>query len=318
MDQITEVPRRSLFADSLQIVKRVFDLANPLKGSEKVGTSSTVFDLDPITRRRFLGHLGIWGIMLTAPILFKDLDKKTQPKKRTLTVAAPTSDTPLASETVKIPDSLDSLEDRLLKNFSAEEKAQADKEIVEQIKLYQEQPGHEKKAERVLDWETTTIKPIVDLDVPLEDQKFWSEFMSAIAYVESGGKAGAISEADIIGVAQISKATAEATAKKHGILTFDLKKGWDSLRLSRFHFQDLMERFSADISLLGYYGGQPFTDQKIQESLRLKGALSNQQMKSLIDQYGVNIENLGSKDGQEYFKKFVAALRILKEARSTL
>lgn len=150
--------------------------------------------------------------------------------------------------------------------------------------------------------------------------------MSAIAYIESGGRASTTSEVEIVGIAQISQATAEVTAKKHGILTFDLKKGWDSLRLSRLHFQDLMERFSTDISLLGYYAGQPFTDQKLldalkekgvnkEDSIMKKGISSDQQARSYIDYFGVNIENLNSEDGKEYFKKFVAALRILKEAR---
>lgn len=48
--------------------------------------------------------------------------------------------------------------------------------------------GHEKKAKRVLDLEKTAIKPILDLDVPPEDHQFWSEFMSAIAYIEFGNK----------------------------------------------------------------------------------------------------------------------------------
>ena len=293
MDQLTETSR------SVAI-----DIANPLKGGEKVGISS-VLNSDPITRGQFLEHLGILGITLGAAVLFRDIDKETQPKKRIFTIAG---HIPSASEIVKIPDFLNPSEDRLFKNFSAEEKAQTEKEIAEQIQIYQEQLGHEKKVERVLDWEETTIKPILDLDVPPQDHQFWSEFMSAITYIESTGKAAAISEVGIVGIAQISQATAEATAKKHGILTFDLKKGWDSLRLSRFHFQDLMERFGPDISLLGYYAGQAFTDQKVQEALRKRGISSAH--------YEINIANLGSLDGKEYFRKFMAALRILKEARS--
>ncbi len=302
MDQITET-RRSITADFLQHIKRIIDPANPLKGGEKVGISS-VLNSDPIGRRRALEHLGILGITLGAAVLFRDIDNKTRPKKRTLTVAAPASYTPPAVEIVKIPDHLDSLEDRLFKNFSQQEKADFEKEITKQIKIYQDQLGHHTKAERVLDWERSTIKPILDLDVSPKNHQFWSEFMSAIAYVESGGKASATSEVEIVGVAQISQATAEATAKKHGIFAFDLKKGWDSLRLSRFHFQDLMERYSLDISLLGYFAGQPFTDQKVLTAIK-KGITSDR----------INIANLGSADGKEYFTKTVAALRILSQAR---
>ncbi len=62
-----------------------------------------------------------------------------------------------------------------------------------------------------------------------------------------------------------------------------------------------MERFPPDITLLAYYGGQGLADKKILES-------ANSQP---------NIFNLGSKDGKEYFKKFTAALRILKNVRET-
>ncbi len=194
-----------------------------------------------------------------------------------------------------------SIEDQLFKNFSTAERAEAEKEIRAQIKTYKDAGDAALRAERVLDWEKTTLKPILELDVAAGDRKFWSDFLSAIVYVESGGEHSATSEVEIQGLAQISEATAAATAKQHGIASFDLRKGWDSLRLSSFHLQDLMKIFPPDISLLAYYGGQGLADRKISES-------PNTQL---------NIFNLGSEDGKEYFKKFVAALRILKEARGS-
>lgn len=190
-----------------------------------------------------------------------------------------------------------STEEKLFANYSAEEKIEIEKNIINQIELYQ---NDTERAERVLDWEKSTLQPILDLDVPASDHLFWKEFMSAVVYVESEGKTSALSEVGIVGLAQISQATAQETAKKHGIISFDLRKGWDSLRLSRFHFQDLMEKYGPDISLLAYYAGQGFTDQKISAA---------------SEKNRVNIANLGSADGIEYLSKVVAAHRILTEAR---
>lgn len=219
-----------------------------------------------------------------------------------------------------------SIEDTIFKNFSAEERAATEKEIAAQIKVY-EKAGNKLRTERVLDWENSTIKPILEQDVSNSEQsQFWSQLLSAIVYVESEGKALAKSEAGIVGLAQISEATAASTARKHGIFSFDLKKGWDSLRLGRFHLQDLMERFGEDISLLGYYGGQSFTNKNVLAALKRKGGppddsiikngiSSDQQLRLYIDHYGINIFNLGSEDGEEYLTKTVAALRILRQAR---
>lgn len=218
------------------------------------------------------------------------------------------------------------IENKLFGNFSTEEKALVEREIAEQIKIYKSQTGYQLKADRVLDWERTTIQPILDLDVVPKDQEFWSELLSAIVYVESEGKPLTKSEAGIVGLAQISQATASATARKHGLLQFDLRKGWDSLRLGRFHLQDLMERFGPDITLLGYYAGGPFTDQKVlaalvkkgvpkDDPIMKKGFTQNQQLHTYIDYYELNLANLGSADGEEYFIKTVAAHRILNEAK---
>ncbi len=201
--------------------------------------------------------------------------------------------------------STNTTEDKLFKNFTPLEKAVTEKEIAEQVKLYKD-AGDNLRVERVLDWEKTTVKPILDLDVPAKDRRFWKELLSAIVYVESEGKHLAESEAGAIGLAQWTEATAKETAARHGILNFDLKKGWDNLRLSRFLLEDLRERYGPDIFLLGYYAGQNFTDKQILD----------QQLRSSIEQLRINIFNLGSDDGMEYFTKIVAAMRILKEART--
>lgn len=217
-------------------------------------------------------------------------------------VQASSNQTPTSSE-VKVeeetPQPPINTEDRFFKNFSPEEKGIIEQAIAKQIKLYQT-VNDPQRAERVLDWEKSTIKSILDLDVTPKDHQFWSEFLSAIVYVESEGKPQAKSEAGIVGLAQISNATAQETAGKHGINHFDLKKGWDSLRLGRFHLEDLIQKYGVDISLLAYYAGQSFTDQKILTA----------------DQLRLNVANLGSADGKEYFIKTVAAMRILREVRT--
>ena len=145
--------------------------------------------------------------------------------------------------------------------------------------------------------------------------QFWKEFLSAVVYLESEGKNLASSDAGAFGLAQLTKETANEVANKHGIFKFDLTKGWDNLRLSRFLLGDLMERYGPDISLLGYYAGQNFADQKVLTALKSRGVSNNEQLRLSIDRYRINIANLGSKDGIEYLTKTVAAMRILKEAR---
>lgn len=209
-------------------------------------------------------------------------------------------------------------EEQIFRNFSPQERADIEEKIVKQKENYK-RANSPLRAARVLDWEETTLKPILDLDVKPEQHQFWKGFLSAVVYLESEGKHLATSEVGIVGLAQISEATAQATARKHGIFQFDLRKGWDSLRLGRFHLQDLIEKFGMDISVLAYYAGPRFAQQKILQALAKKGvdgkSISDAELISYIDQYKINIANLGSADGEEYLKKVVAALRILQEAR---
>lgn len=222
--------------------------------------------------------------------------------------------------------STNTTEDKLFGNFSPQERETIEKEIVEQIRRYKD-AGDNLRIERVLDWEKTTLQPILDLDVPPKDHQFWRELLSAIVYIESEGKFWVKSEAGAVGLAQPTEDTAKETAIKYRISNYNLGIGWDNLRVSRFLLQDLMERYNADISLLAYYGGPNFTDQKIlealqkggldkEESILKNGITSNQQLKLYINHFGINIFNLGSEDGMEYFTKTMAAMSILKEART--
>ena len=212
------------------------------------------------------------------------------------------------------------IEDQLFKNFSAEERAIFEKEVVDQVNIYQKSGSL--RAERVLDWEETTTRIILERDVPTKDYQFWKEFTSAVVYVESEGKHSAQSEAGALGLTQLTPSTAEMAAKRHGIYNFDLKNGWTALRLGRFYLGDLMERFGADISVLAYYAGENFAKQKVVSCLKNKGVDTNnrsdEQIKAYIDQYQVNIANLGSLDGKEYLIKVVTALRILEQAREAI
>lgn len=281
-----------------------FSLNQAHKGAERVWRNSNVFDLPAVQRLSL--HLAILCLVVSSVLLsqaYKHLKNPQNFQPPTVLAQVSEDQPPLKQITIEKPEEkISKFEEIIFKNFSAKEKVVAEAEIAKQIKTYLNQTGHEEKAKRVLDWEKNTIKPILDLDVLPQGHQFWSEFMSAIAYIESDGKTNAVSEAGIVGVAQISQATAESTAKRHWIEKFDLKKGWDSLRLSRFHFQDLMERYSPDIALLGYFAGGPFTDQKVLASLEIQ----------------VNVFNLGSEDGKEYFTKTVAAHRILQEAKKQL
>lgn len=195
-------------------------------------------------------------------------------------------------------------EDKIFKNFSPEEKVAFEKDVVDQIDAYKKSGSL--RAERVLDWEETTLKIILNKDVPEKDHRFWKDFTSAIVYVESEGKHLAQSETGALGLTQLTPATAERVANKHGIYNFDLRNGWTALRLGRFYLADLMANFGVDISVLAYYAGEGFA-----KKMLLKAEQSG------IDQNKINISNLGSLDGKEYLTKVVAALRILDEERKT-
>ena len=212
---------------------------------------------------------------------------------------------------------METAEERIFKNFSPEEKSAFEKEVVNQVNIYQK--SGPLRAERVLDWEETTTRIILENDVPTKDRQFWKEFTSAIVYVESEGKHLAESEAGALGLTQLTPATAEIVAKRHLIHNFDLKNGWTALRLGRFYLADLMEKFGVDISVLAYYAGENFAHEKVINILKTSGVdarnLTNQQFRSYIDQNKINISNLGSLDGKEYLTKVVAALRIIGEER---
>ena len=327
VDQITEVP--SSRRDLLRNLTKLFDPLNPVKGREKVGVQSVILNSDPITRGRFLHHLGILTLTLAASLLSKDLDKKTQSPPRTLKQARfpiETTQTALVLASENQPKKAPDLEERFFKNFTVEERTLTEKDIAKQVKTYlgvQDQL----RADRVLDWEKTTLKPILVLDVLPREHQFWKELVSAIVYLESEGKHLAKSDAGALGLTQLTEATASQTAKRHGILKFDLTKGWDNLRLSRFLLQDLMERYGEDIYLVGYYGGQNFADHRVlaaldkkgvpqEDSILKNGITSDEQLRSYIDHYQINIANLGSEDGKEYLTKTVAAHRILQESRT--
>lgn len=290
MDALAEIKYRS--TQALTIIERFVPNSLPInqKGVQRI--FRFVRDLDDLSKQNLLTGAFVIGITLSSlPFIH-------QPPK----IEAEFPNHQTASEELVVKQIV-TTEDQLFKNFSAEEKAEAEKEISTQVKSYKDANGT-LTAERVLDWEKTTIAPILKLDVPVEKHQFWSELLSAIVYVESEGKHLAKSEAGALGLAQLTQSTAESTAKRHGIFKFDLKKGWDNLRLSRFLLEDLMERFGPDISLLGYYGGQPFADQKVLAALETR------------DISQINIANLGSEDGKEYLRKIVAAHRILREAKT--
>ena len=282
-----------------------------------------------LTRRDFLHraaqHTGILGITaLAGSLAQKNADKKPKPSPPPLSLqSSPAVNPVLAKEKIQAPQQVEEI---FFKNFSSTERALAEEKIATQIMHYSDQYGQVLKADRVLDWEKTTLKPILKLDVPSQNHQFWSELLPAVMYLESEGKNMAESEAKAFGLTQLTESTAQETANKHGKLKFDLRIGWDNLRLSRFCLEDLIDRYGTDIFLLGYYAGSGFTDSKIltalakkgvdkQDSIMEKGISSNQQLRLYIDHYRINIFNLGSEDGMEYLTKTVAAMRILREVR---
>lgn len=263
-----------------------------------------------VSRKKFLLHTSLAAVAVsTVPMA---LFEATSPKNSSVL--------PASSEPKPEEEKIETTEERIFKNFSHEEKAAFEEKAAKQKNNY-ERADDPLRAERVLNWEVTTLEPILDLDVPEKDRQFWKEFLSAIVYVESEGKNYVISDVDAIGLTQLTKATAKDAANKHGLFDFNLAIGWDNLRISRFHLQDLVERFGVDLSVLAYYAGFTFANQKVLQALEKHGInlkeANDQKLHSYTDQYKINIANIGSEDGEEYLKKVVAALRILEERRKT-
>lgn len=267
--------------------------------------------MEGLTRRQLLKRgLGIAAVVTTIPAEISLLSQDN--------AQAETTNSLLISPTEQHEDQVENTEDIIFKNFSPEERSAFEKEIINQIDAYKKSGSL--RAERVLDWEETTTRIILNQDVPEKDRQFWKKFTSAVVYVESEGKHSVTSASGAIGLTQLTPQTAEIVAKKHSIHNFDLRNGWTALRLSRFYLADLIEKFGVDISVLAYYAGENFAQQKVINILKNRGIdarnSTNEQFRSSIDQYKINISNLGSLDGKEYLTKIIAALRILQEARS--
>lgn len=266
--------------------------------------------------------LASYGITKTA------LDTLSPPAAKAQTSETPAEIIPEPETAVEQPaQKLISTEEKLFTNYSSEERTFTEQEITVYKTRY-EKANDQDRADRVLDWEKSTIRPILDLDVK-EDQEFWKELLSAIVYVESEGKNMAVSNIGALGLAQLTKATAAGVQEQHKdkiSKNYNLNIGWDNLRLSRFLLVDLISRFGPDLFFIGYYAGEPTADSMIlaalsragvpsSDSIMEKGISSNNQLRYYIDHYQINIANLGSEDGVEYVAKTVAAMRILQEAR---
>lgn len=180
------------------------------------------------------------------------------------------------------------------------------KKIDQQLKVYKDHDPN--RAKRVLDNWKTTIDAILDLDVPTGDRQYWYQLLSALLYLEGGGnpiknieKPTETSSAGAEGPAQMTRTTAEAVAKKHELFNINPENGWTSIRLARFHLADLIEKYGdLGIALTAYYGGEGLADKKVAQALR-------------NGRTNINIANLGSLDGEEYFIKIGAAMKHLAE-----
>lgn len=318
MDQITEtghpleltkISAESIYRGSQNFIKKVIETTSKLSPGQ-------------IKRGAIIAGLAIESFIITDLTPYKGNPVLEAFRKDSASTQVQTYDQPstpgLQTEVPpEPPQSSSILESRLFKNFSEEERGVTEAEAEEQMQFYKKSDQNNKRAERVLNWETTTLEPILKLDVSEEDRSFWRNFISAVVYIESEGKQDAKSSIGALGLTQMTEQTAREIAAKHGILSFDLKKGWDNLRLGLLHFIDLFERYGADISLLGYYAGQNFTDQKVLSAIQ--GHKLNQNdlisLHSYIDHYRINIANLGSRDGKEYLRKFLAAEKILDQLR---
>lgn len=245
--------------------------------------------MEGVTRRQVLKK----GLAITAGILGLSSGVTKQQE-------APT----LPTETPK--ESTINTEDVLFKNYSSEERARMEKKIEEQLNTYKS--NDPSRAQRTLKNWKSTIDKILQLDMPSQKHPLWFELLAGLLYLEGGGnlikninKPTQTSIAGAEGPAQIKKGIAEAVANKHGIYNVDPTNGWTSIRIARFHLEDLLEKYgSLDLAYLAYYAGEPFVDKKIQ-------------LKSAIEYSRINVENLGSEDGEEYFKKIVAGIKHLRE-----
>ncbi len=198
------------------------------------------------------------------------------------------SDTQTVSSNPEQNESI-SIEDILFKNFSPKDKALMEEKIDQQLKEYKQ--SDPERAKRVLENWKTTVDAILALDVPVGDRQYWHKLILALLYLESGGnsvknieKPTETSTAGAEGPAQMTRATAQAVAKQHGLFNINPENGWTSIRLARFHLADLIKKYGdLGIALTAYYGGEGL----------------------------VNIKN--SQDGEEYFIKIGAGMKNLEE-----
>ncbi|MBI2019530.1 transglycosylase SLT domain-containing protein [Candidatus Daviesbacteria bacterium] len=225
-------------------------------------------------QQRVARHMVILGIAATTAFILKPAApqniityQNNQMPATEVSVPASASVAPpvfAPAEIQSLPASQENFAQQIFAGLNQEQKQKFQEEINKQFELYR---NDEIRIKNTLRWESTLNLIVQDkrLGIPADQRDWWKKRMLEIIFVESEGNPKA-SSGIAHGLTQLKTSTAKESARRSGVLKFDIYNSWDNAFLGLEHQLNLAQRFGT-LSLWAHHLGWGNMDLAVQTYL---------------------------------------------------